>query len=541
MKLRKILSLALALALCAGLLIVPAGAYGTGNVWQYSSISAESAHTAAIDANGSLWTWGAGDSGQLGNGTTEDSAVPVKVMDNVVCVSCGTDFTAAIDANGSLWMWGYGGSGQLGNGAEEDLLTPTKIMDNVIAVSCGEAHTAVIKTDGTLWMWGNNSYGTLGNGSEEDSSRPVKVMDSVTAVSCGWRHTAAIDTEGNLWTWGAGDSGQLGNGSKEGGSNVPIKVMDEVAFVSCGRFNTAAINIYGSLWLCGTNNYGQIGNRQGSPGDYRASFVKVLSDVSTVSCGGWYTAAIKKDGTLWTWGHNSNGELGSGSRTDSNVPVQRLEGITAISSGTHHIVACKADGSLWAWGRNEDGGLGYEGGNAFVNSWGDSVPVQTSPRQIPDFAVRTADATVVPPAPAIAYPTDQLVELDGNTRGFLGYALMDENGNETNYIRLRDLAMLLRGTNAQFEVGWDGAVAITTGTAYTPNGTEDDVPFSGPRFYTPAAAATKVNGQDAQLSAFVLTDDQGGGYTYYKLRDLGAALGFHVDWSVDRGVFIETK
>lgn len=140
-----------------------------------------------------------------------------------------------------------------------------------------------------------------------------------------------------------------------------------------------------------------------------------------------------------------------------------------------------------------------------------------------------------------AYPATQAVELDGVAVELQCYALKDAAGSPTNYVKLRDLAMLLSGTDAQFDVGWDASVAVTSGKAYTPNGTELTTPFSGERTYSDAAAPTKVNGQDAQLSAFVLTDDQGGGYTYYKLRDLGAALGFTVDWSADRGVFIETR
>ncbi len=140
-----------------------------------------------------------------------------------------------------------------------------------------------------------------------------------------------------------------------------------------------------------------------------------------------------------------------------------------------------------------------------------------------------------------AYPATQSVEVDGKAVELQCYALRDGENNPTNYVKLRDLAMLLSGTDAQFDVGWDGTVAITTGKAYTPNGTELQTPFSGERTYADAAAATKVDGQSADLSAFVLTDDAGGGYTYYKLRDLGAALGFHVDWSAERGVFIKTN
>ena len=140
-----------------------------------------------------------------------------------------------------------------------------------------------------------------------------------------------------------------------------------------------------------------------------------------------------------------------------------------------------------------------------------------------------------------AYASTQNVLVDGSPVEFLCYALKDEKGNDTNYVKLRDVAQILNGTAAEFEVGWDGAVNIETGKAYTPNGSEMKTPFSGNRAYETATAPTNVNGQTAALEAIVLTDDAGGAYTYYKLRDLGTALDFRVDWSAEKGIFIETK
>ena len=141
----------------------------------------------------------------------------------------------------------------------------------------------------------------------------------------------------------------------------------------------------------------------------------------------------------------------------------------------------------------------------------------------------------------LAYPSTQSVLVDGLPVEFQCYALKDVNGNDTNYIKLRDIASILSGTAVQFEVGWDGAVNIETGKGYTPNGSEMSTPFSGPRAYEAAAAPTNINGVKAGLDAIVLKDDQGGAFTYYKLRDLGAALNFKVDWSAQKGIFIETR
>lgn len=140
-----------------------------------------------------------------------------------------------------------------------------------------------------------------------------------------------------------------------------------------------------------------------------------------------------------------------------------------------------------------------------------------------------------------AYASTQTVLVDGSPVEFQCYALKDANGNDTNYIKLRDVASVLNGTAVQFNVGWDGAVNIETGKGYAPNGSEMNTPFSGNRAYENATAETRINGSRVTLDAIVLKDDNGGAYTYYKLRDLGAALGFRVDWSAETGIFIETK
>jgi len=144
-------------------------------------------------------------------------------------------------------------------------------------------------------------------------------------------------------------------------------------------------------------------------------------------------------------------------------------------------------------------------------------------------------------AAQIAYTSTQSVDVDGTPTVFQMYALKNAAGNSTNYVKVRDVAQVLQGTSAQFSVGWDGAVNLVPGESYTSNGSEMSTPFSGHRRYTRPTAPTNVNGVQADLDAIVLTDDAGGGYTYYKLRDLGKALGFNVSWSAERGVYIESN
>ncbi len=143
-------------------------------------------------------------------------------------------------------------------------------------------------------------------------------------------------------------------------------------------------------------------------------------------------------------------------------------------------------------------------------------------------------------AGTLAYAREQSIEVDGKKVDFVTYAIKDANGYETNYVRVRDVAAQLNGTAAQFAVEWDGEIKLTTGTAYTPDGSEGKTPFSGDRAYTADAAFTKVNGADTALDTILLTDDNGGGYTYYKLRDLGKKLGFNVGWTAERGIYVES-
>ncbi len=138
-----------------------------------------------------------------------------------------------------------------------------------------------------------------------------------------------------------------------------------------------------------------------------------------------------------------------------------------------------------------------------------------------------------------AYVADQHVDVDGELVFFRCFALKDANGNLTNYIRVRDLAYILNGTPAQFEVGYQDIVNLTPGQAYTPTGTEMRSPNGGDQPYTKPQNQTNVGGTLVDLDAILLTDVVGG-YTYYQLRDLGQALDFNVGWSADKGVFIET-
>ena len=203
-----------------------------------------------------------------------------------------------------LWVWGSGADGRLGINNTAQRNTPVTTFAGGInwkQVAGGTSHTAAIKTDGSLWMWGINEFGQLGDNTTTNRSTPVTTFAGGTdwkQVDCGSTHTAAIKTDGSLWTWGRGNFNTLGAGNVSQ-INTPITTF------------------------AGGNNWKQ------------------------VSCGGAVSiAAIKTDGTLWTWGNNTfYGELGINDTIDRSTPVTTFAGGNnwkQVDVGSSQIAAIKS-------------------------------------------------------------------------------------------------------------------------------------------------------------------------------------------------------
>ena len=145
-------------------------------------------------------------------------------------------------------------------------------------------------------------------------------------------------------------------------------------------------------------------------------------------------------------------------------------------------------------------------------------------------------------AESTVYPSSQTIFLDGETKTLHAYARKNEAGFLTNYVKIRDLATLLIGSIAQFNVTWDGAINLAPGQSYrSPNGQEGKAPYTGEQPYIPSFADTKIGGAYHNMDTFVIYDAEGNGSTYYKLRDVAQALDFFVTWREGEGVVIDTS
>lgn len=287
-------------------------------------------------------------------------------------------------AEGSLWGMGEGSAGELGNNDNIDVSSPVQTVTggtNWVSVSGGYYNAMGLKSDGTLWGWGRNYSGQLGNNSTTSVSSPVQTV----SLGTNWAQVdfsqsndrcSAVKTDGTLWNWGSNAFGELGDNTTDFKSSPVQTVAGGTNWlqVATGGFHSAAIKTDGTLWLWGQNSYGELGNDNTTNMSSPVQTVVGGTDWYYVSCGRHFTAATKTDGSLWLWGDNSSGQLGNESTTNVSSPVQTVSFGTnwsQISCGDDFMTAIKSDGSAWLWGQNNSGQLGTN------DSSNRSSPVQT--------------------------------------------------------------------------------------------------------------------------------------------------------------------
>jgi alpha-tubulin suppressor-like RCC1 family protein len=298
--------------------------------------------------DGSLWSWGRNNSGQLGNGTTNDQNIPQKILDNVKLFETSSDQSFAILNNGSLWSWGRNDKGQLGDGTIINRSTPVKILDDVHTIKVGDSTSFAIQEDGSLWSWGQNNYGSSGTGVSGIQATPSKILENVTLVDIFIDHSIALLSDGSLWSWGRNDKGQVGDGTTSTRS-TPVKVLENVQSISMTHGGSSfALRYDSSLWSWGYNLHGNLGD--GTNTD-RSTPVNVLENVRSISMSSYSSYAVKNDSSLWSWGYNGSGELGDGTTISRRFPTKVMENVRI----NFRTITIKNDSSLWSWGLDSSG------------------------------------------------------------------------------------------------------------------------------------------------------------------------------------------
>ncbi|MCX8673611.1 InlB B-repeat-containing protein, partial [Bifidobacterium sp. B4001] len=309
-------------------------------------------------------------------------------------ISLGWFHSAAIGSDGNLYTWGGNGHGQLGDGPINNQGGPILVDKPQGApdgftwkqTSLGDQHSAAFGSDGNLYTWGDNEHGQLGDGTTTSRNRPTLVAKPQGApdgftwkqIILGDQHSAAFGSDGQLYTWGYNEYGQLGDGTTTN-RNTPTRIAKPQGApdgftwkqIILGGFHSAAIGSDGQLYTWGRNSNGQLGD---STTTNRNRPIRVSKPQGApdgfawkqVSLGWQHSAALGSDGNLYAWGDNQYGQLGDGTNIDRHGPVMvsKPQGTPErftweqVSLSDWHSEAFGSDGQLYTWGDNEYGQLG---------------------------------------------------------------------------------------------------------------------------------------------------------------------------------------
>jgi alpha-tubulin suppressor-like RCC1 family protein len=317
-------------------------------------------------SDGTVRTWGYNAFGELGNGSTTNSAVPVNPgVGGVAVLSTGAlaESTFALAPAGGVATWGFNQNGNLGNGSTAASSYPTYPgLTGVKSVSVGCYHTLALMADGTVRAWGWNGYGQIGDSTTIDKSSPVSVagLTNIIAVGAGGKHSLAVAGDGTVYGWGDGSSGQLGTGgTSSSASPVHLTSIHNAVAVVAGASHSLVQLADGTMLAFGDNSYGQLGTVSGST---LSPNPVAINNVKAIGAGAGHSYAVLADGTVATWGDNQIGELGVGD-TSSHPGIQivpNLSFVRDLSSNacSEQTVTIAALGSAVLWGSNSSGQLG---------------------------------------------------------------------------------------------------------------------------------------------------------------------------------------
>lgn len=426
-----------------------------------AAISSGGGHSCALTFGGAVKCWGLSLFGELGDGTTHDSAIPVQVsglQGGAGSVVAGQLHTCVLLASG-VRCWGYNSNGQLGDGTASNHNAPVNVVGlpgNTRAIAAGGRHTCALAGDGIVRCWGSNWAGQLGDGTTADHAAPVTVVGltaGAVLVRGGDAHSCALLTTGGVECWGYNAFGQLGDGTTTDRlSPTPVSGLSSgVLDISLGDSHTCALLATGDVKCWGEN-----GNRQLGDGTTTDRLTPVdVSDLNTsaisLATGGSHTCAVTSSGGIKCWGYNGAGQLGNGS-TGNPVGIVDVVGLgagaTKVTAGVAHTCGLDNTGQAACWGTNSDGELG------------DGSTADRSVAQVASGLGSSVSAIAAGSAHTCALISNGEVKCFGdNSAGQLG------DGTTTDRLMPVNVTGLAEGPSAMSGIaaGWAHTCAITSG------------------------------------------------------------------------------
>jgi alpha-tubulin suppressor-like RCC1 family protein len=336
------------------------------------AVVAGSDHSLALKADGSIWAWGIGSFGRLGNGGTTDQWTPVQVsqatgLTDAVAIAGGGSHSLAIDRDGRVWGWGKATS----NGWTADRSVPGLVAgaanSEFVAVAAGHSYGLGLKKDGTVWAWGGMFSISYGHQMVQ-----IAGLTGVSSISRGYDYAIALKTDGmnagSLWGWGNNAAGQLGDGTTLARTSPVLvaNISDAVAVAAAYR-HTVAVNASGSVLSWGTNLSGQLGD--GTAGGQPRLYPGLINGLSATSVSGFsHSVAVSSEGRAYGWGLNNGGQVGNGMVDSTGAQARTPPDLVATANllyasvGNAFTLALREDSTVWAWGTNANGRMGVGAG-----------------------------------------------------------------------------------------------------------------------------------------------------------------------------------
>lgn len=296
-----------------------------------TKIAAGENHSLALDSNGNVWVWGRNNYGQLGNSNSNNILVPTKVsgLSKIKDIAAGIYTSYAIGEIGEVYSFGLNANGECGIGSYTNkITTPTKAkyIRDVIDIKAGKNHTMILKSTGEVYVTGSNLYGELGINTTERKTKIFKKVDGlnkVVSIATGDSNNTVVTADGSIYSWGSNKYKELGIESDSAVIQEPTKVigLDDIRYIEGGKGYQIAVNSNNEVFVNGINTSGELGNNT-KEDIHGYTKLETIKDVMQVSAGNKYTTMLKTDGTVWACGDYTHGDENIKSKTKSNVPIQ---------------------------------------------------------------------------------------------------------------------------------------------------------------------------------------------------------------------------
>jgi len=327
----------------------------------FNSVSIGGSHGLAIDSTNKLWGWGQNDTGQTSVNVFNPQIAYIKKI-SVIGQSGSNATNAYIREDGSLYTWGINNVGQLGLGDTIARSRPTLVPgSNFVDIAAGASNMVAIDNLGRMWAWGINTSNQVGDGTSINRSSPVEIGigNSWTAIATsGFAASLAISNNNTLWVWGANTGGGLGgNLATSARYSAPVQLgTSSWSIITASRNNSyAGITTDQRLFVWGQNNTGELGTNSTIA---RSSPVQLAGTWSKIAFGLDHTIAIRNDTSVFIWGGNSNGQLGIGTTINRSSPILVFgAGAKEVAAGVG-ITIIQHNGLLWSMGSGNNGVLG---------------------------------------------------------------------------------------------------------------------------------------------------------------------------------------